>query len=145
MCRALRVRRRGALSFLLAMTTLLSGCVEEPSSEVAKLDQVVVLLATVQSLEGNEDYPVGEYHSANLFVRSDDRERAAEIAAAELEKGDLRLVAINKIGIASPEQLSSLEPIYKESYEDALRSGFAAVVYDDPSDPPEMEGASSSQ
>lgn len=137
--------RLKALSLLLAATTLGVGCAEGPkatetSAEQPETDQVVILLATVQALEDNQQYPAGEYHRVNIFVRSEDRQRATQIAAAELEVQDLRLVAIARTGMASPERIrSGTSPAVQGAYEDALRTGFSAVVFEEPIDPGEVE------
>ena len=95
-----------------------------------------VFLAKATAAAGNTlNYPLGQRHAALLFVRQEpgtslDWARA-EIAFQAKGWSDVALI---EAGPVSVDALGPVHPHASASYDDALRDGFAALIFSEPID-----------
>ena len=91
----------------------------------------MLFLAMAAAASDNPDgYPAGEKHALLAFV-GDAADNSAR-AFSELTKRGWSNVSITESAPASVASLDSVHPHARAAYEDALKDGFAALVFSEP-------------
>ncbi len=98
--------------------------------------EVLIFRGEATAEPGNPlNYPAGRRHAALLFMR---QERGTSPdwsrAATELETRGWSDVALAEASPVSVEGLSSVHPHASSSYNEAVREGFAVLIFSEPLD-----------
>lgn len=96
--------------------------------------EIIVFCVIATALDENSSgYPAGDKHGLLLFIRQLQRTESDFLRAASMieERGwtDINLLKSSRIAV---EKLNSIHPYARESYQDALSEGFAAIVFSVP-------------
>ena len=96
--------------------------------------EVTLFLGNAVAEPGNiQSYPPGEKHAVIVFVRQQKGTPPDfEAAAKTLEQKKWSRVSLSQAALISVENLNSVHPHAASSYEDALKTGSAALVFSDP-------------
>lgn len=98
------------------------------------VDEVILFLGTATAGEDNSHgYPLGEKHAVLLFLRQVKGSAPSWSKATEgLEQKGWSNVSLSDANSISVEALDSVHPHAAASYADALKDGFAALVFSEP-------------
>lgn len=93
-------------------------------------DVMLFLGEAVAEAENSLHYPAGQKHAAIVFLRQESGSAPDwPRAAAELERKGWSDVNLAKASPVSVEALDSVHPHASASYEDALKDGFAVLIF----------------
>jgi hypothetical protein len=102
---------------------------------VKDADVMLFLGEAVTLAENSLHYPAGQRHAAIVFLRQESGSAPDwSRAVAELEGRGWFDVNLSEASPVSVETLDSVHPHAAASYEDALKNGFAVIIFSEPID-----------
>lgn len=98
------------------------------------MDEVALFIGQATATRDSDNAHAGNRHAILVFLRQE-RGASPDFARAEVElgtRGWTRVLFTNASHGFPVENLNGVHPHAGASYEDALRTGFAAIVFADP-------------
>ncbi|MFK8011312.1 MAG: hypothetical protein AB8B80_04675 [Marinicellaceae bacterium] len=90
-----------------------------------------VILGKASANSNNEKYPKGEIHALLMFVKTDSKDKAQQIAKVKTQNKGWNKLKLSRIGAVNIENFKPDDEEIKVAFDSAMQSGYGLLVYPD--------------